>query len=309
MTKLNSMPDGELSELIDKSHSITSRGECCPLSCGINRSESVPPCGAVPEASRVASFAVHKGEEPPVSGERGAGNVFFSGCSLGCAFCQNYPFSALNNGKDYTAEALAEKILYLADKKKVHNINFTTADHYLLETLKALSIIKNKISIPLSFNCSGYFSLESLSITYRVADIFLFDLKYSDSVMARKYSRVPDYVERSFEASQFFINNPVPWNENNGLLESGLIFRHLVLPSGLDNTKGVIDRLVELMSRGVDFRLSLMCQYFPAYKALDGKYPELEVKTSEEVYDEAVEYMNDSDIDGWIQEYDTDGNC
>ena len=209
MTKLNLLPDDELSALIDSARSITSMGKCCPISCGKNRAEIVPPCGAVSDASRVASFAVHKGEEPPVSGERGAGNVFFSGCALGCVFCQNYPFSALNNGKDYSAEMLADKIMYLAEKKKVHNINFTTADHYLLETLKALSIIKNRISIPLSFNCSGYFTTESLSITYKVADIFLFDLKYSDKVMARKYSRVPDYVERSFEASDFFINNPV----------------------------------------------------------------------------------------------------
>ncbi|HOA07069.1 MAG TPA: 4Fe-4S cluster-binding domain-containing protein [Spirochaetota bacterium] len=309
MTKLNLLPDDELSALIDSARSITSMGKCCPISCGINRAEIVPPCGAVSDASRVASFAVHRGEEPPVSGERGAGNVFFSGCALGCVFCQNYPFSALNNGKDYSASALADKIMYLAEKKKVHNINFTTADHYLLQTLKALSIIKNRISIPLSFNCSGYFTTESLSITYKVADIFLFDLKYSDKVMARKYSRVPDYVERSFEASDFFINNPVKWIENDDLLESGLIFRHLVLPSGLDNTKGVIDRLVELKSKGVDFRFSLMCQYFPAYKAIDGNFPELENKTSEDEYDEAVEYMNESGIDGWIQEYDLDGNC
>ncbi|MBP9022255.1 MAG: radical SAM protein [Spirochaetes bacterium] len=309
MTKLSSMPDGELSELIDKANSITSRGECCPISCGINRAEIIPPCGAVSGASRVASFAVHKGEEPPVSGERGAGNVFFSGCALGCVFCQNYPFSALNNGKDYSAEMLAEKIMYLAEKKKVHNINFTTADHYLVETLKALRIIKNKISIPLSFNCSGYFSNESLSLTSKVADIFLFDLKYSDKGMARKYSRVPDYVERSFEASGFFVNNPVNWVENNDLLESGLIFRHLVLPNGLENTKGVIDQLVKLKSKGVDFRFSLMCQYFPAYKALDGNFPELENKISEDEYDEAVEYMSESGIDGWIQEYDLDGNC
>ena len=276
MTKLNSMLDEELSELIAKADSITSRGECCPISCGINRAEIIPPCGAVSGASRVASFAVHRGEEPPVSGERGAGNVFFSGCALGCVFCQNYPFSALNNGKDYSAEMLAEK---------------------------------NRISIPLSFNCSGYFSNESLSITYRIADIFLFDLKYSDNGMARKYSRVTDYVECSFEASDFFVNNPVNWVENNGLLESGLIFRHLVLPSGLENTKGVIDRLVKLKSKGVDFRFSLMCQYFPVYKAIDGNFPELEIKISEDEYDAAVEYMNESGIDGWIQEYDLDGNC
>ncbi|MBP7901425.1 MAG: hypothetical protein KA015_01275 [Spirochaetes bacterium] len=309
MIKLNSLSENELSALIESARLITSEGKCCPLSCGINRNENLPLCGAVHDAVKVASFAVHKGEEPPVSGERGAGNVFFSGCSLGCVFCQNYPFSALNNGKNYSSEAFAEKMLYLADKKKVHNINFTTADHYLLETLKALSIIRNRISIPLSFNCSGYFSIESLSITYRIADIFLFDLKYSDKNLSRRYSRVQDYVERSYEASDFFINNPVVWNENNGLLESGLIFRHLVLPSALNNTKGVIDRLVKLKSRGVDFRLSLMCQYFPAYKALDGNFPELENKTSEDEYDEAVEYMNDSGIDGWIQEYNSDGSC
>ena len=135
---INQLSAERLDDLISQSHDLTISGKCCPRQCGIDRRNTVPPCGGQYDKIRVASFHPHHGEEPPVSGEHGAGNIFFSGCTMGCVFCQNFPFSSLYNGRDYSLDEFSEKIRELIDKG-VHNLNLTTFDHYLYPVLVALS--------------------------------------------------------------------------------------------------------------------------------------------------------------------------
>ena len=310
MTKIQSLSDDEFNCLIERARILSSEGRCCPVSCGIDRTESIPPCSAAAGGVKVASFAVHRGEEPPVSGVNGAGNVFFSGCSMGCVYCQNYPFSALNAGKFYNYKDFASKIIDLAGKKKIHNINLTTSEHYIYEILKALYSIREKVNIPVAYNCSGYHSADTLEIMGKTGDIFLYDLKYSDEFLSSKYSAVKNYVEISFAGAEYFIRNPVKWSEKSGILESGLIIRHLILPGAVQNSKGVIDRLFRLKKAGLDFRFSLMCQYFPAYKAAEEtSYEDLSRKITVKEYDELLDYLDGFCFEGWVQDYYEDGNC
>ena len=162
-TRLQNLSAAHFDALVKRASALASSGSCCPRQCGIDRSVSSPPCGAQHGVIRVAAFHPHKGEEPPVSGSCGAGNVFFSGCTLSCVFCQNFPFSHYNNGKDFSLEEFAQKLLDLQGKG-VHNLNFTTFDHYISETLAALRLVKDEIRVPIANNCSGFFMPETLSI-------------------------------------------------------------------------------------------------------------------------------------------------
>ena len=182
-----------------------------------------------------------------------------------------------------------------------------TGDHYLLATLEALAPLRNRISAPIIVNCSGWYAEENLSITAQFADIFLYDLKYSDEALAVRYSRAGDYVARSYAGIDYLASRAIPWIEEGGLLESGVIIRHMMLPGYPENTEGVLRKVAALRDAGMELRLSLMCQYFPAFRS--GEYPELDTKVTEEEYERAVALMDSLDIDGWIQEMHEPGNC
>ncbi|MGL4370689.1 MAG: radical SAM protein, partial [Spirochaetota bacterium] len=242
----------------------------------------------------------------PVSGTHGAGNVFFSGCTLSCVFCQNFPFSHLHNGRIFSVEQCAEKLLEL-QSKGVHNFNFTTFDQYMTETLASLRLIKDDVRIPVSNNCSGYYMPELLDIALELCDIFLYDMKYSDEALARRYSAGKDYVGRSLSGLERIREYGLPWIEEDGLLKSGLIVRHLVLPGALENTFGVMEYLAGARERGLDFAFSLMAQYFPAYRS--GEFPEIDRRLSEDEYAAAVERMESLGFEGWAQELEGEGGC
>jgi putative pyruvate formate lyase activating enzyme len=305
-TRLQNLSASQLADLADRAVRLASSGFCCPRQCGIDRSVTNPPCGAQSGSVRVASFHPHKGEEPPVSGTCGAGNVFFSGCTLACVFCQNFPFSHYNNGKDFSIEEFAAKLMELQDKG-VHNLNFTTFDHYISEVLRALQLVKDDVRVPISNNCSGYFMPETLSIALEFCDIFLYDVKYSDASLAARYSLGADYVQRNRAGLDMIFERGLPWMEEDGLLRSGLIVRHLVLPGALENTFGVLDDLARRRDEGLDFALSLMAQYFPAYRSKE--FPEIDRKLTADEYDKAVERMEELGFEGWAQELEADGGC
>ena len=305
-TRLQNLSAAHFDALVKRASALASSGSCCPRQCGIDRSVSSPPCGAQHGVIRVAAFHPHKGEEPPVSGSCGAGNVFFSGCTLSCVFCQNFPFSHYNNGKDFSLEEFAQKLLDLQGKG-VHNLNFTTFDHYISETLAALRLVKDEIRVPIANNCSGFFMPETLSIALEFCDIFLYDVKYSDTSLAARYSCGSDYVARSRAGLDMIFERGLPWTEEEGLLRSGLIIRHLVLPGALENTFGVLDDLARRRDEGLDFALSLMAQYFPAFRS--GDYPEIDRKLTEEEYDQAVDRMEELGFEGWAQELEGEGGC
>jgi putative pyruvate formate lyase activating enzyme len=305
---IRTLSENEIADLIRRARENEENGRCCPRNCGLNRYalESAMPCGADPEKIIVASFHPHKGEEPPVSGENGAGNIFVSGCTLACVFCQNYPFSHLHNGRAYNHEEFCDKIRSLM-KKGVHNLNITTFDHYTSFVLGALSSMRDEINIPISNNCSGYFSPETLEIMISFCDIFLYDLKYASQPPADKYSGGKGYAASAWKGAERLAQIKVPWIEEEGLLKRGVIFRHLVLPGAIENTLDVLHRLDALRDTWSDFRVSLMSQYFPAYRS--SEFSEINRKLTEEEYEKALELYDILGFEGWVQELSAEGNC
>ncbi len=297
---LRDLSDSKYKELSKNAEELFKSGRCCPRECGVGRKKSSRPCGALENNIKVASFAVHTGEEPPVSAKNGAGNIFFSGCALRCDFCQNWPISHNLNGKAYSNAEFADKIIKL-QKKGVHNINLTTGDHYVSHFLKSMSVHRKKINVPVLFNCSGYVKPDFLKILLQFCDGFLFDAKYNDSEPALKYSNAPDYPDFLKKALDIFLKANIHWSENSeGIMQSGLIIRHLVLPGHMENSMGVIKLLHEYQKRGLVFKLSLMSQYFPAHKA-DTIVP-IDRKVKAEEYYRLRQLVEKYDMDGWFQD-------
>jgi putative pyruvate formate lyase activating enzyme len=295
---LNSLSEERLNELVLKAEDLFRKGECCPVNCG---GGDIRPCGAVKDGIKAASFAVHEGEEPPVSGWNGAGNIFFSGCSAKCVFCQNWPISHENNGKIYSVEEFGENVLKLI-KKNVHNINLVTADHYLGIVLRSFAKIKENLNIPIVYNCNGAHTEELFKIILEVSDIFLFDVKYATDLPSSELSCIREYVSYNQRCLEMLLEKNIPWVENDlGILQKGLIIRHLVLPGYIDNSLQVVELLNNLKKRGLDFKLSLMSQYFPAHLAHG--IEKINRRLTPEEYSKVTDLVEKYEIDGWIQEF------
>ncbi|MGM9522001.1 MAG: radical SAM protein [Oscillospiraceae bacterium] len=270
----------------------------CPRRCGALRDDTSGSgfCGEGTDA-RIARAAPHFWEEPPVSGERGSGTVFFTGCNLRCVYCQNSTISCGGVGKTVTPEKLRDIYLSLIDKG-VHNINLVTASHFSDAVIESL---EKPLPVPVVWNSSGYESVETLKRLEGKVQVYLPDMKYSSSTTAAKYSRAPDYPETAKRAIlEMFRQRGGYVLDGDGLIKSGVIIRHLVLPGNLENTFGVIDWVSEsFLPGGVLF--SLMSQYTPAGRAAE--FPELNRRLSKEEYAAAMEYMERSGIeDGFFQE-------
>jgi len=238
----------------------------CPRACGIDRSRGERGfCGAG-SVARVASFAAHRGEEPPISGSRGSGNVFLSGCNLACRFCQNYPISRLGVGRDITAEQFAQGLLDLA-RQDVHNINFVTPTPWVPQILEALfSARQSGLTLPVVWNCGGYESLPVLRLLEGIVDIYLPDMKYVCGRRAWNQSRTPRYAVANRRAIAEMVRQAGPLRVgSDGVARRGVLVRHLVLPGGSEDTRAVLAAL-----RQIDplVPVSLMFQYFPAHRAV-----------------------------------------
>ncbi len=268
----------------------------CPRKCNTDRSQALSFCGSG-ELPRVARAAPHMWEEPPISGERGSGAVFFSGCSLRCVYCQNYGISVENFGKTLTPAELRDVYSRLIEKG-VHNISLITASHFLEGVLESLS---SPLPVPVVWNSGGYESVESLRRLEGKVQIYLPDMKYSLSAPARRYSFAPDYPEIAKSAILEMFRQTGPYElDGDGIMKSGVLIRHLVLPGNLENTFGVIDWVSETFSEG-EVLFSLMSQYTPFGRASD--FPELSRRLTEAEYDAAVRYMEERGItDGFYQE-------
>jgi len=248
----------------------------------------------------VYSFMCHHGEEPPVSGERGSGTIFFTHCNMGCIYCQNYEFSQLGKGKKYGFEELAEVMLKLQEQG-CHNINLVTPTHVLPQILKSLVIaIKKGLKIPLVYNTSGYELKGIIELLDGIIDIYLSDGRYGIESSALEFSHAPEYVKFNREALlEMHRQAGVAEFDENGIIKKGLIIRHLVLPNQASGTKEIMKFISEELSD--ETYISLMSQYLPYYKA--SKEQRINRRISHEEYEEAKKIMEDYRLfNGWIQE-------
>ncbi|MEW5768013.1 MAG: radical SAM protein [bacterium] len=272
----------------------------CPRLCGVNRlAGQIGFCrsGLKP---KVASAYVHPWEEPPLSGERGSGNIFFSNCTQRCIFCQNYPISQLGVGREIEIEELAQMMLSL-QAKKVHNINLVTATHFIPQILKALELaIQKGFNLPLVYNCGGYEKVETMRLLEGIIDVYLPDAKYGDDEKALAYSGSPHYTAINMAAIKEMYRQVGNLSlAEDGIARRGLIVRHLVLPEMVSGTEYVLKRLSDEISP--DLYLSLMSQYFPAHLAKAN--PPLDRRLTPSEYQHALQLCTRLGLDnGWIQE-------
>ena len=267
----------------------------CPRRCGAERTEAEGHgfC-AMPAGLRVARAALHLWEEPPLSGTRGSGTVFFSGCTLRCCYCQNREISAGGFGRAVTTGRLREIFEELI-AQGAHNINLVTPTHFLPWILPAL---EPKLPVPVVYNCGGYESVETLRLLEGKADVYLPDLKYADAALAARLSAAPDYFPAATAAIREMFRQTGPYVMEDGLLKRGVMIRHLVLPGQPDNTRRCIDWVAETFSPG-QVLFSLMSQYTPQ----PGSEGPLGRHVTAGGYRSAVAYMENCGItDGFTQE-------
>ncbi len=290
---------GELLKRVREAYRRLKACDICPHDCGVNRikgERGVCGAGLLP---KIASANVHAGEEPPISGEKGSGTIFLSGCSLKCRFCQNFPISQLGNGSELTPRELAGRMLKL-QKQGVHNINFVTPTHYLPQILAALWLaIPQGFSLPLIWNSSGYEKVDVLQLLEGVVDIYLPDMKYSIEESAVRLSSAPGYRDINRSAVSEMLRQVGHLTMNDaGLAEKGLIIRHLVLPEGLAGSRDTLQWIAENLGHGT--HISLMKQYFPAHLAT--KTAGISRKITDDEYEQAVEWLEEFDLEnGWVQ--------
>ena len=273
----------------------------CPRNCRVNRIEgNVGRCRAGIKP-KIGLADLHFYEEPCISGKEGSGTVFFTGCNLSCKFCQNYKISQEFNGEEIEIEDLAHRFLELQEKK-ANNINLVTGFMYVPQIIEALKIAKSKgLKIPIVYNSSGYESVNTLKMLEGYIDIYLPDLKYGYNDLANKLSNVNDYfevVKLALEEMKRQVGNKMIFDER-GILQHGMIVRHLVLPNHLQNSKKALKWIRKNL--GKDVYVSVMAQYFPCYKATNDE--DIGRKITQEEYDEIYEYFNSLGLhNGYMQD-------
>lgn len=282
---------------------FNSMADCqlCPMECRVNRLRGeLGECRSGSKA-KVASFNLHFGEEPPISCGGGSGTIFLSNCSLSCRYCQNYPISQYGNGSEVSDNELAEMMLNLQERG-AENINFVTPDHMLPMILVALGQAKaDGLEIPIVYNCSGYAKVEILNCLNGIIDVYLADMRYNDDKIAKKYSGCENYMatNRSAIKEMFAQVGNLKLNQN-GRAESGLLIRHLVLPERLSGSDRIFDFLANEVSD--EIYISLMSQYFPAYKAVDDEIIKRRLETDE--FQQATDSFHTAGLkNGYIQNY------
>ena len=276
--------------------------ECCticPHNCKINRTKNPGRCKST-DKIKIALYSIHNFEEPCISGEKGSGTIFFSNCNMNCVFCQNYEISQLGRGKEITIEELAN-IMIKQQERNVQNINLVTPTSYALHIIEAIKIARKKgLKIPIVYNTNGYESVETLKLLEGYVDIYLPDLKYYYDDLAKKYSKVDNYFEIATKAIQeMYRQVGEPVLDENGVMEKGLMIRHLILPNEVQNSKKVLKWIKENIDSNV--YVSIMAQYFPTYKAKE--IPEIARKITKEEYEKVENYLYELDLEnGYIQE-------
>lgn len=275
----------------------------CPRKCKVNRLDGQR--GYCKETSElvVARAALHMWEEPCISGEEGSGAVFFSGCAMGCVFCQNYNIATGKAGKPITIERLSEIFLEL-QAKGANNINLVTPSHYVISIIEAIKMARAKgLHLPIVYNSSGFELPKVLRLLEGYVDIYLPDFKYMDDAAAKKYSNAPHYAEYAKEAlKEMFCQTGTPMFDDRGIMKKGIIVRHLILPKHTGDSKKIIKYLYD--TYGNSIYISIMNQYTPLEYV--EKFQELNRRLTDKEYDEVVDYAIDLGVEnGFIQEGET----
>ena len=271
----------------------------CPHNCGANRSQGqLGRCG-VDDKIRVARIAPHYWEEPCISGKNGSGTVFFCGCSLGCSFCQNRQISRGGQaGREYTVEQLAQEMVALQNEG-VHNINLVTPTHYVPQIAEALEMAR--LSVPVVYNTSGYEKVSTLKMLDGHVQIYLPDYKYHSPELAQKYSAAPDYPTVALDAIEYMIQKSGPNRfDEDGMMTSGVIIRHLVLPGCADDSMKALKSLRDRL--GKDITISLMNQYTP----MKNMAPPLDRAVTDDEYELVLDY---ADFLGFRQGFRQEGGA
>lgn len=274
--------------------------EICPHKCKVNRALGNRGRCRCNDKIKIALASIHNYEEPCISGKNGSGTIFFSNCNLKCIYCQNYEISQLDKGKEITIDHLAE-IFINQQNKNVNNINLVTPTMYVPQIIEAIKIARNNgLKIPIIYNSNGYENVETIKMLDGYIDVYLPDLKYYSNEIAKKYSKIDNYFFNAVNAikeMQKQVGNPI-FNED-GIIQKGVIIRHLILPNHILNTKKILKYIKENFDENT--YISVMAQYFPTYKAKDDD--KINRKISKKEYKEVEEYLYLLNLkNGYIQE-------
>ena len=306
------LDSGELAERVEKLYALLTSCTVCPRDCGNDRTQNVLASCASGLDPVVSSYTPHHGEEPVLSGTRGAGNIFLGNCNLRCVYCQNYQISQdfhAQRGNAVTVDVLAGMMLELQDRG-CHNIGFVSPTHYAPQVAKAILLAARRgLSLPIIYNTNAYDSVEVLRLLDGVVDIYLPDFKYADNASGWIYSKVPDYADRAREALLEMYRQKgasLVYGED-GLLKSGLLVRMLVLPN---NVAGIADSLAwiaETLSPRV--AISLMAQYYPVHRAAGSeKYAALNRSITAGEWEEALSALDANGMSSGFQQELTTAN-
>lgn len=249
---------------------------------------------------KIALYSTHNFEEPCISGTRGSGTIFFSNCTMKCIFCQNYEISQQGKGKEISIEELAD-IFLKQQEKGVENINLVTPTSYVVQIIEAIKIAKSKgLKIPIVYNTNGYENVETIKLLEGYIDIYLPDLKYYYNELGQEYSKVKNYFDIATTAiKEMYRQVGAPKINDNGIMEKGLMIRHLILPNEIENSKKVLKWINENIDE--DVFVSIMAQYFPTYLAKD--VDKLNRKLTKEEYEEVENYVYELDLkNGYMQD-------
>lgn len=302
MTYIDLYNSGELLQRVKSAYARLESCDLCPHDCGVNRLKGETGICRSGLQPKIASTNLHRGEEPPVSGSRGSGTIFLSGCTLRCPFCQNFPISQMGNGEVITTVALAKKMLQL-QRRKAHNINFVTPTHYLPQILAALWLaVPQGFNLPLVWNSSGFERVDAIELLDGVVDIYLPDMKYADDKVAFELSGAENYniynrsavIEMLRQVGQLK-------TDPEEVAVSGLIIRHLVLPDNKAGSAEILPWIAENL--GTETHVALMSQYFPAGKA--AAMAGIDRPVNHDEYNAAVTALEEAGLEnGWVQELD-----
>lgn len=277
------------------------RCQLCPRRCHVDRRHAQGFCksGISP---KIARAALHHWEEPSISGTKGSGTVFFSGCTLGCCFCQNHPISQGGFGKEVTCQELGDIFLRL-QSQGAHNINLVTATHYLPSVTAALDLVRPDLTIPVVYNCGGYEDPQVIEALKPYVDIWLPDLKYLSVSLSSRYSKAADYFTWASQAvSQMVRQAGAPLFDENGIMKSGVIIRHMVLPGARQDSINLLRWMSQALPQK-QYLVSLLSQYTPAHLARPaGPYPEIGRRVTTYEYEKVVETAIELGLtDGYMQ--------